>query len=962
MSARKRVTCIGRLGEFWAVWLVVAVAVGAEEHTPPQYDTDVAPLLTKYCTGCHNVQDREGGLSLESYGDLQAGLEQGPVVLAGQAASSRLIRVLVGLSEPEMPPEDNAAPTDEEIARLRAWVDAGAKGPDGVSPDLRQLVTPHIETVADELQTPITALALSPDDRQLALARFAQLVLLESVVYAPTCSLEGLPGKIHAVDFTSNGEQFVIATGIAGLYGEAQIYDADSGSKIRSLLAHRDILYDAEFSPDGRIVATGSYDQTIILWNGETGEQLYTLKGHHGAIFDLAFSPDGKVLASASGDETVKLWHVATGKRLDTLGQPEAEQYCVAFSPDGRYIVAGGADRRIRVWEFLAHDVPRINPLVISCFAHEGSILRLAFTPDSGALVSTSDDRTIKIWETEAFAESVILESQSGVVNDLCISSTGEKLVVGRLDGSWDIYPVRRPELPQPAGRTTATPSVIASETGELTIVESVESEPNDSPGEAQQLAVPSRVQGVIYATRDGQQRDVDLFRFAARTGEQWIFDINAARNESQLDSKVEILTSDGNRIERLLLQAVRDSYLTFSGSSSDQVDGLRLHNWEEMELNEYLYVGGEVMKLWHYPRGPDSGFMLYPGYGKRFSYFNTTALSHALHEPAYIVQPYPPGTRLVPTGLPIFTLYYENDDDSLRKLDKDSSLTFVAPAEGDYLVRVSDVCGFGGESYHYELIVHQPQPDFEVTVGLDDATIHAGGGREFSVVVDRKDGFDGDIRLDIDGLPPGYYASTPIVVQGGQLRAYGTINALASAPQPTADNAAASRMTASAVIAGRQVSKTLAGLGELKLGDPLPARIKVVVATADDAAKPADDLDETDGPPPLLELVIAPGETISALVRLDRKSDFSDEVRLGGQDAGRNLPHGVYVDNIGLSGLLVNEGSDQREFFITAAKWVPETIRLFHLRADISGQQSSWPVLLHVRHANTQVASPSSE
>jgi hypothetical protein len=64
-------------------------------------------------------------------------------------------------------------------------------------------------------------------------------------------------------------------------------------------------------------------------------------------------------------------------------------------------------------------------------------------------------------------------------------------------------------------------------------------------------------------------------------------------------------------------------------------------------------------------------------------------------------------------------------------------------------------------------------------------------------------------------------------------------------------------------------------------------------------------------------------------------------------------LPHGVYVDNIGLNGLMITRGKTEQEFFITADDWVPETTRAFHLRAEVEGNITSWPIVLHVRSAN---------
>ena len=143
----------------------------------------------------------------------------------------------------------------------------------------------------------------------------------------------------------------------------------DDGKSLREFDGHLDTLYDAELSPDGKLLATCSYDRAIVIWNASSGEKLRTLEGHNDAVYDVAFSIDGTVLASASGDKTIKLWKVDNGERLDTLSQPVGEQYTVVFSPDGKYVLAGGVDNRIRVWDFVSKQKPAINPLVYARFA-----------------------------------------------------------------------------------------------------------------------------------------------------------------------------------------------------------------------------------------------------------------------------------------------------------------------------------------------------------------------------------------------------------------------------------------------------------------------------------------------------------------------------------------------------------------------------------------------------------------
>ena len=102
------------------------------------------------------------------------------------------------------------------------------------------------------------------------------------------------------------------------------------------------------------------------------------------------------------------------------------------------------------------------------------------------------------------------------------------------------------------------------------------------------------------------REGDADCFRFTAAAGQVLLLDVEAARSKSQLDSRLELLHANGEPVPRVRLQAVRDSWFTFRGKDSTQSGDFRLHNWREMELDEYLYAGGEVSRLWLYPRGPD--------------------------------------------------------------------------------------------------------------------------------------------------------------------------------------------------------------------------------------------------------------------------------------------------------------------------------------------------------------------
>ncbi len=789
-----------------------------EPTTGEQAFAPVMQVLKRYCVGCHNADEAGGGLRLDSYSALLKGSTRGSVITPTRGDLSRLIRVVSGQAKPAMPPADEPQPTAAEIALLTTWIDLGAKGPSG-DYDPTRLITPRIE-LTNPARAPVSAVALAPDDAEVAIARYGAVSLGPLELSAPRRQLAGPRGNVNDLVYSADGNLLVAASGEPGLFGEARLWERQSGRELRVFQGHRDSIYACALNTSGTLLATGGYDRQIKLWDVESGQTRFTLSGHNGAVFDLAFRPDGKVLASASADRTVKLWDVTTGERLDTLKQSTKELYTLAFAPNGNHLAAGGVDNRIRLWQVSPSAQEGTNPLLYSVFAHQAAILRIAYAPHGKTLVSAGEDHTLKLWEMESLTLNRQLEKQPDWVSALAVARDNQTLLVGRLDGSVGKYSLKArgnqdgaghdvlPEVPDPVDYGAQPPLEKLERTAE--------SEPNNMPGNATSLAVPGVATGELQADLE-QTPDVDLFRFQARRGDQWIIETNAARAKSQLDSKIVILDANGKPVPRVLLRAVRDSQVTFRPVGSDDIQA-RLVNWEEMEINEYLYLNGEVTKLFLKPRGPDSGYQFYPGAGARTGFFDTSGRAQPLGQPCYIVVPYPVGTELPDNGLPTFVLNYENDDASSRKLGSDSRLTFVAPADGEYLIQINDVRNFGGKQFSYELIVRRPQPDFTINLGGTNPTVNAGSGKEFTLELTRIDNFDGPVRIDISGIPAGFAVSTPIWIEAGQRMAKGVIYSLPHAPRTTKENWSQTKVTATAEIFGKPRKHEVGGLGTIKL------------------------------------------------------------------------------------------------------------------------------------------------
>eukprot|EP00274_Cyanoptyche_gloeocystis_P000148 CAMPEP_0196659230 /NCGR_PEP_ID=MMETSP1086-20130531/33824_1 /TAXON_ID=77921 /ORGANISM="Cyanoptyche gloeocystis , Strain SAG4.97" /LENGTH=343 /DNA_ID=CAMNT_0041993111 /DNA_START=52 /DNA_END=1079 /DNA_ORIENTATION=+ len=189
-------------------------------------------------------------------------------------------------------------------------------------------------------------------------------------------------------------------------------------------------------SPDGKTVATCSWDKTAKVWQLDDTNlfQQAVLNGHIGFVENCAFSPDGSLLATASRDSTVKVWKTSDWSLVTSLDGHTQWTFGCAFSPDGSLVASGSYDGLVKVW-----DISK-SVVVATLTGHQEGIRSLAFSPTGDALVSASLDKTVKVWSTATWLESKTLDAHSNYVRLCTFSSDGRFLLTGAEDGCLKIW------------------------------------------------------------------------------------------------------------------------------------------------------------------------------------------------------------------------------------------------------------------------------------------------------------------------------------------------------------------------------------------------------------------------------------------------------------------------------------------------------------------------------------------
>jgi hypothetical protein len=230
---------------------------------------------------------------------------------------------------------------------------------------------------------------------------------------------------VTSVTFSPDGKTLATVSFDEGV----NLWEVATGRERRQLAGHRGVCCVAYF-PDGESLISGGWDNTLRRWQTATGAQTHQLRGHPDRVLAVAVSPDGKLFASSCWSSAARLWESTSGKEIRRLGERSNSGEALAFCPDGRLIASAGFDsREIWLWNIQSGEALR------RCDARDAHITCLAFSPEGKSLAAGGRSSPLILWEVASGRERLRGTGQSSPFQCLAFSPDGRTLVSGHEDG-----------------------------------------------------------------------------------------------------------------------------------------------------------------------------------------------------------------------------------------------------------------------------------------------------------------------------------------------------------------------------------------------------------------------------------------------------------------------------------------------------------------------------------------------
>ena len=419
---------------------VPIVLVDLKRTDAVSFEKEILPIFAAKCQVCHAGNLTEGKLDLSTYASMMKGGKRGIDIVAGKADESYLFKVSGHIVKPIMPPKSEENPlTGAEVSLIKLWINQGAKPP-AIDTKIKRTVVLSLPPI---LVKPVRAVAVSPDKTTVAAGRGNQIHLFDaktgdfkkSLIDPELKTSDGKPAAnsahvslIESMAYSPDGK--TLAT---GSFQEVTLWDMDKGTPKLRIGGFADRVVAIAYAPDGKLFATGggapTEDGEIRIY-GADGKLVTEIKnGHSDTVFGVSFSPDGKLLATAAADKFVKVFEVPAGKFVKSFEGHTHHVLDVGWTSDGKKLASAGADNIIKVWDYEKGEKVRDIP------GGTKQVTRLLFVPKTATFVTCAGDAGAKLWSAENGGAMRSFDGGKDFLYAVTVSDDGKIVATGGEDG-----------------------------------------------------------------------------------------------------------------------------------------------------------------------------------------------------------------------------------------------------------------------------------------------------------------------------------------------------------------------------------------------------------------------------------------------------------------------------------------------------------------------------------------------
>lgn len=383
---------------------------------PVEYGKDIEPIFEKKCMVCHSGTELRGKYDMSTYEKVMKGGKRGAkIIVPGKSADSFLFLSCARLTQPMMPPKSDEPLDSTELTLIKLWIDEGAKGP--TSAKVKEKIVVNLPPA---LVKPVRAVAVAPDGKTVAASRGNQVHLF----------------ALKTVPAVKKGEKDKQEWAFARSLLDPDL-KAPDGRPARA--AHISLVESMAFSPDGKTLATGSF-QEVTLWDVAGAAPKQRIAGFADRVCAIAFAADGKRFATGGGapteDGEIRVYDTATAKLVTEIKAGHSDTvFGAAFSPDGKLLATGGADKFVKVFELPA-EAGQPAKFVKSFEGHTHHVMGVGWTPDGKKLASCGADNFVKVWDYEKGEKVRDMQGHQKQVTALTFVGKTSQFVTGSGDAS----------------------------------------------------------------------------------------------------------------------------------------------------------------------------------------------------------------------------------------------------------------------------------------------------------------------------------------------------------------------------------------------------------------------------------------------------------------------------------------------------------------------------------------------